>query len=459
MDVGVEAGVRELGDGGITRLADERRHGDLPLAARHEDRDQAPPRLARSGRRLLLVHVAALDVAVGQSPHPRLESVAVDCGDSQLLEDPLVVLDGDRFVCVELVLDVVVEEPRSDAERDRDAEREKPRPPGSPASNLALVRSIPLVAAVATGRREGRRRSRLAAEHHRRGLLGLGSDRLAAAHELEVAVHFLRSAVPVRRLLRQRAEHDEVEIPRDLTANRGGRLRDLREVLHRDLDRRLAGERHLPGEQLVEQDPGRVEVGRLVDGRAAGLLGGEVLGGADDRARLGHLARTGSRDPEVRHLDAALVVDEDVVRLDVPVDDPVAMGVAERGQHLAHVRHRDRDRARAARDDQLLQRAPLDVLHDDEVRPLYLSAVVDRDDVRVREARGMRRLATEPLDELRVVRVPLVEHLDRDLATELLILGEPDVGHAAAPELALEPVPAGKDGAASLVDGRHVREA
>ena len=70
----------------------------------------------------------------------------------------------------------------------------------------------------------------------------------------------------------------------------------------------------------------------------------------------------------------------------------------------------------------------------------------------------MRRLAAEALDELHVVRVPLVEHLDRDLATELLVLGEPDVGHAAATELALEPVPAGEDGAASLVDGRHERE-
>jgi hypothetical protein len=47
----------------------------------------------------------------------------------------------------------------------------------------------------------------------------------------------------------------------------------------------------------------------------------------------------------------------------------------------------------------------------------------------------VRRLAPEPLDELDVVRVALVEDLDRDLAAELLVLGEPDVRHAAAPSL------------------------
>ena len=164
-------------------------------------------------------------------------------------------------------------------------------------------------------------------------------------------------------------------------------------------------------------------------------------------------ART--RDAEVRDLDAALVVDEHVVRLDVAVDDPVPVRVPERREHLADVRDRHGDGARAAGDEELLQRPSLDVLHDDVVRAVGLAAIEDRDDVRVREAGRVRCLAPEALDELRVVRVALVEHLDRDLATELLILGEPDVGHAAAPELALEPVAAREDRPASLVDRGH----
>jgi hypothetical protein len=91
-------------------------------------------------------------------------------------------------------------------------------------------------------------------------------------------------------------------------------------VLHRELDRRLARERHRARQELVQDDPHRVQVGSGRDRRALGLLGGEVLRGADDRPLLGHLARAGARDAEVGHLDAALAVDEDVVRLDVAVD-------------------------------------------------------------------------------------------------------------------------------------------
>ena len=145
--------------------------------------------------------------------------------------------------------------------------------------------------------------------------------------------------------------------------------------------------------------------------------------------------RAGARDAEVRHLDAALAVDDHVVRLDVAVDDPVAVREAERREDLARVVDRDRHRQRAARDDQLLQRPPLDVLHRDVVGALGLAAVVDRDDVRVREAGRVRRLAAEALDELLVVRVPVVEDLDRDAAAELLILGEVHVAIPPEPSL------------------------
>src|SRR4029079_18989207 len=122
------------------------------------------------------------------------------------------------------------------------------------------------------------------------------------------------------------------------------------------------------------------------------------------------------------------------------MDDAVPVRVPERSEHLTDVRDRDRHGARPARDDELLERATLDVLHDDVVRALCLAAVEDRDDVRMRETGRMRRLAPEPLYELRVVRVAVVEDLDRDLPAELLVLREPHVGHPAAAARALEPV-------------------
>src|SRR5438034_7239319 len=47
-----------------------------------------------------------------------------------------------------------------------------------------------------------------------------------------------------------------------------------------------------------------------------------------------------------------------------------------------------------------------------------LAAVVDRDDVRVREARCVLRLAPEALDELLVPGVAVVQDLDRDAPPE-----------------------------------------
>ena len=95
---------------------------------------------------------------------------------------------------------------------------------------------------------------------------------------------------------------------------------------------------------------------------------------------------------------------------------PLRCAKRERAQDLARVVDRDRDRRRPVADEQLLERAPVEELHRDVVGALGLAAVEDRDDVRVVQAGGALRLAPEPLDELRVVRVPLVQQLERDAA-------------------------------------------
>ena len=122
------------------------------------------------------------------------------------------------------------------------------------------------------------------------------------------------------------------------------------------------------------------------------------------------------------------------------MDDPVAMRERERAEDLPRVVDRDRDRRRAVADEQLLERAPVEVLHRDVVGALGAAAVEDRDDVRVVQAGGALRLAPEPLDELLVGGMPVVEQLQRDAASELLILGEIDVRHPARAELALDHV-------------------
>ena len=164
------------------------------------------------------------------------------------------------------------------------------------------------------------------------------------------------------------------------------------------------------------------------------LLRREVLGGSHDRARLGHVGRAGTGDPEIGDLGVVGVVDDHVVGFQVAMDDAVTVGEAGRLEDL----DRDVDRPqlidRSLLPDQLLERAAREVLHRDVVRVVVLAAVVDADDVRVLEAGGGLGLAPEALDEARVLGEPVVQELQRDLAPELLVLGEEHIGHASGAE-------------------------
>ena len=122
------------------------------------------------------------------------------------------------------------------------------------------------------------------------------------------------------------------------------------------------------------------------------------------------------------------------MRLDVPVDDPVAVREAQRREDLAGVRDRLARPEPAARPDHLLEALALDDLHRDVVGALGLAAVVDRDDVRVREACRGLGLSAEALDESSSFRISVVQDLDRDAAAELAVLGEVDVRHPAGSE-------------------------
>ena len=117
-------------------------------------------------------------------------------------------------------------------------------------------------------------------------------------------------------------------------------------------------------------------------------------------------APAGPGDAEVGDLHPALVVDDDVLRLDVAVDDVLAMREAQRLEDL----HGDRDQQCSGRSGAYLTMIslsgpPLEVLHGDVVGALGLAPVVDLDDVGVVEAGRAARLAAEALHELLVVRV------------------------------------------------------
>ena len=137
--------------------------------------------------------------------------------------------------------------------------------------------------------------------------------------------------------------------------------------------------------------------------------------------------------------------DHYVVRLEVAVHDALAMCVGHTVHDVAQQAHRFGWREHPFARDAAAQRVPLDIRHDVEQHPVVRAGVEQRKDVRRLELRGNIDFAQEPLGAHRLREVG-TEHLDRDGAAVLEVLGEVNRGHAAVAELALNGVAIGKGG-------------
>ena len=131
------------------------------------------------------------------------------------------------------------------------------------------------------------------------------------------------------------------------------------------------------------------------------------------RRTVGRSAR-GDRlaDAEVRDERVAFV-QQDVLRLDVAVDDAVAVGVVERVGHLDGDRAPRVDRKLALGVEPVAQRLPLHHRHDEVQDRRRLAGVVQREDVRMVQPRGEADLAEEALAAERLGELG-AQHLDGD---------------------------------------------
>ena len=137
----------------------------------------------------------------------------------------------------------------------------------------------------------------------------------------------------------------------------------------------------------------------MVDRLAPGLLGGHVLRRAGDDAALrqaGVVDRAGQAEVgDLDPLDA--VLQQDVGRLDVAVDQPLGVGRGQPGGRL-HADPQDRREVqRRGAVEPVLERAARDELHDQVGQPVRLVDGVDGDDVLVANRRRGPGLAGEPL--------------------------------------------------------------
>src|SRR5262249_11739857 len=97
------------------------------------------------------------------------------------------------------------------------------------------------------------------------------------------------------------------------------------------LGQRLATVGTLAGDHLVKADAKRIDIRAAIQRAAEELLWRDVVETADDSANAGDALQAGDTcQTEVKHLDAAPAIHQQIFRLDVAVDNlPVCVGVVE----------------------------------------------------------------------------------------------------------------------------------
>ncbi len=142
-------------------------------------------------------------------------------------------------------------------------------------------------------------------------------------------------------------------------------------------------------------------------------------------------------------------VEHDVLGLDVAVDHPVLVGVLQRVGHFLGDPHRVVNRELLLPAEAVAEGFSLDEGHHVEDGALHLAGIEQRQDMRVLQIGRRLDLGQEPLgaDHRGEFRP---QHLERDLAVVLQVLGEVDSGHAAVAKLPLDGVAVGEGGAQAL---------
>jgi hypothetical protein len=252
-----------------------------------------------------------------------------------------------------------------------------------------------------------------------------------------------RAVAPVGLLL-QAAHHDGVQVHRDGRVELARRCGVVLNHPRQQLQDGAFAVRRLAGERRVQRGPQRVDVGALIQLIAQRLLRRHEGGRPHNGVRTGQLhgLRIGRRAPrqaEVGDPGRARLVDDDVGRFEVAMEDVVVVRVLYRTRRLHHPARQVGEGVVGVGAQQLVERAAGHQLHG-EVELVALGAGVPHaHDVGMAGQLGGRlRLALEPLRLLGGGAVAVLirkDDLEGDLVAQAGVAGAVDHAHAATAEL------------------------
>ena len=139
------------------------------------------------------------------------------------------------------------------------------------------------------------------------------------------------------------------------------------------------------------------------------------------------------RQAEVENLDPVIPGHEDVLRLEIPVQDPLFVRRGEAVRYGKRILNRlaDGDRARVHA---FAKGLPFQQLRHDERRIGIGADVEDGEDVRVAQCRGRAGLLLEAVEAIDIGREDAGQDLDRDVTPEPRIACPVHLAHAACAE-------------------------
>ncbi len=259
------------------------------------------------------------------------------------------------------------------------------------------------------------------------------------AEALEARGDDARLLRPVGGEAREHPRHERVELLGELRHHVAQAPRGALHHAEQHGEIVLAAVRALAGEALEQHASEREDVGARVDvAIPERLLRRDVTRRPEQHARARDVRPHGAaRDAEIDQLHALRIalLEEQVARLQIAVDDAARVHRAERlgGALAEHERLRERER-RAL--EALLEALSVEPLHHEEALAAVELAVRDvADDAVVREARDELRLAEEARG---VARIAPVQDLQRDGAAPLLVVRSPHGAHPAGSGQALD---------------------